>query len=212
MTRFTDIFCFAELDESEVYLARKFHNEIIADLILYFAHNAQEILHKNKLLGVYYGYLFELGGERLYNAGSLGYEKVFLSPDIDMISSPSSYYYRGLLDPGAFMVTQKTLYMHNKIYFLEFDHITHVAPETVSDEPQENSENARLVKIPGSDNRCKNETESLNLMYRDFLLCMANGAAMWWFDMFDGWFRTNGMMNAVRKMIGTAEMLSEIPC
>ena len=102
--------------------------------------------------------------------------------------------------------------MHNKIYFLEFDHITHVAPETVSDEPQENSENARLVKIPGSDNRCKNETESLNLMYRDFLLCMANGAAMWWFDMFDGWFRTNGMMNAVRKMIGTAEMLSEIPC
>ena len=203
---------FLGADENEVYLARKFHNELIADLLLYFAHNAQEILHKNKLLGVYYGYLFELGGERLYDAGSLGYEKVFLSPDIDMISSPSSYYYRGLLDPSAFMVTQKTLYMHNKIYFLEFDHITHVAPEMVNDEPQENSENTKLVKIPGFDSRCKNETESLNLMYRDFLLCMANKAAMWWFDMFDGWFRTNGMMNAVRKMIGTAEMLSEIPC
>lgn len=90
-----------------MYLARKFHNELIADLILYFAHEAQEILHKNKLLGVYYGYLFELGGERLFSAGSLGYEKVFLSPDINMISSPSSYSCRGVFDPSAFMVTQK---------------------------------------------------------------------------------------------------------
>ncbi len=202
---------FLSADENEVYLARKFHNELIADLILYFARSAQEILHKQKLLGVYYGYLFELGGKRLFNAGSLGYEKVFLSPDIDMISSPSSYGYRGLFDPSAFMVTQKTLYAHNKVYFLEFDHITHAAPETVSDEPKVSSANAKIVKIPGFESKCKNETESLNLMYRDFLLCMANGAAMWWFDMFDGWFRSEGMMNAVRKMVDTAESLSEIP-
>ena len=41
---------FLGADESEVYLARKFHNEIIADLILYFAHNAQEILQKTNCL------------------------------------------------------------------------------------------------------------------------------------------------------------------
>ena len=105
---------FLEEDEHEVYLARKFHNKLIADLILYFAHEAQEILHKNKLLGVYYGYLFELGGERLYNAGSLGYEKVFLSPDINMISSPSSYSYREAFDPSAFMV-RRTGVEHNMV-------------------------------------------------------------------------------------------------
>lgn len=203
---------FLEEDEHEVYLARKFHNELIADLILYFAHEAQDILHKNKLLGVYYGYLFELGGERLFNAGSLGYEKVFLSPDINMISSPSSYSYRGVFDPSAFMVTQKTLYAHSKVYFLEFDHITHAAPETVHDEPDESSENSKLVRISGADDKCKSETESLNLMYRDFLLCLANGAALWWFDMFDGRFRTNGMMHAVHKMLSAAETLSELPC
>jgi hypothetical protein len=38
-------------------------------------------------------------------------------------------------------------------------------------------------------------------MYRDFLLCRANLTAMWWFDMFDGWFRSEGMMGAVSKMI-----------
>ena len=202
---------FLSPDENEVYLARKFHNELIADLVLYFAGEAQSVIKKNKLLGVYYGYLFELGGQRLYNAGSLGYEKVFESPLIDMISSPSSYGYRGLNDPSAFMVTQKTLDAHNKLYFLEFDHITHVAPERITEGLDENSANCKIVNIPGAANKCKNETESLNLMYRDFILCMSNGAALWWFDMFDGWFRSEGMMNAVSKMLGIAETLSSKP-
>ena len=45
----------------------------------------------------------------LHNAGHLDYERVFLSPDIDMISSPSSYGYRSQTDPSGFMVTQTTL-------------------------------------------------------------------------------------------------------
>ena len=67
-----------------------------------------------------------------------------------------------------------------------------------------------VVKIPGSDSKCKSETESLNLMYRDFLLCNANSAALWWFDMFDGWFRSEGMMEAVSRMIEAAAMLGKI--
>ena len=179
--------------------------------MLYFAEEAQSVIKKNKLLGVYYGYLFELGGKRLYNAGSLGYEKVFESPLIDMISSPSSYGYRGISDPSAFMVTQKTLDAHNKIYFLEFDHITHVAPERITEGLDGNADNCKMVIIPGSGNKCKTETESLNLMYRDFILCMSKGAALWWFDMFDGWFRSQGMMNAISKMLGIAEKLSSKP-
>lgn len=198
-------------DEDEIYLARRFHNELISNLVLYFAEEAQSVIKKNKLLGVYYGYLFELGGKRLYNAGSLGYEKVFLSPLIDMISSPSAYGYRGIKDPSAFMVTQKTLDAHNKLYFLEFDHITHVAPERITEGLDENSANCLIVNIPGSHAKCKNETESLNLMFRDFTLCMSKGAALWWFDMFDGWFRSEGMMNAVSKMLSIAENLSDKP-
>lgn len=200
---------FLEDDEQEIYLARKFHNETIADLILYFVNEAQSVIRHNKLLGLYYGYLFELGGSRLYNDGSLGYEKVFFSPDIDMISSPSAYGYRKLGDPSAFMLTQKTLDAHNKLYFLEFDHITHVAPETVNDENFGAQKNKSLVKIPGADSKCKNETESLNLMYRDFVLCNSNMAALWWFDMFDGWFRSDGMMSAVAGMINVSKKLGE---
>jgi len=200
---------FLSEDEEDVYIARKFHAETIADLILYFTGEAQSIIRHNKLLGLYYGYLFELKGERLYNAGSLAYEKVFKSPDIDMISSPSSYSYRGISDPSAFMLTQKTLDAHNKLYFLEFDHITHVAPEQIKEGLDESASNRKIVRIPGAKNKCKSESESMNLMYRDFILCNANMAALWWFDMFDGWFRSEGMMNAVKHMIGISKRLSE---
>lgn len=196
-------------DETDVYLARCFHAQTISELVLYFAGEAQKIIKHNKLLGVYFGYLFELGGERLYYDGALDYERVFFSPDIDMISSPSAYGYRKLTDPSAFMLTQKTLDAHGKLYFLEFDHITHVAPEEIKDGRDADAKNMTIVKIPGSESKCKNECESLNLMYRDFLLCNANGAAMWWFDMFDGWFRSEGMMGAVSHMIDMAQRLGE---
>lgn len=202
---------FLEPEEADVYRARKFHNELIADLALYFVEEAQSVIKHNKLMGLYYGYLFELGGERLYNDGSLGYEKIFLCPDVDMISSPSAYGYRGLQDPSAFMLTQKTLDAHNKIYFLEFDHITHTAPERITDGLDPSSPNNKLVMIPGAKNKCKSEAETLNLMYRDFVLCQANGAALWWFDMFDGWFRSQGMMDAVAHMVEISRTLSQIP-
>jgi len=200
---------FLDSDEKDVFAARRFHAETISDLVLYFAQQAQTEIQHRKLLGVYFGYLFELGGERLYNDGSLDYERVFYSPDINMISSPSAYGYRGLTDPSAFMVTQKTLDDQNKLYFLEFDHITHVAPTEIHNDSDVTSSNQMLVKIPGHANKCKNETESLNLMYRDFLLCNANRAALWWFDMFDGWFRSDGMMRAVSNMIETEEILAD---
>ena len=91
--------------------------------------------------------------------------------------------------------------MRDKLYYLEFDHITHTAPEMVNDPEGATQKNKALVKIPGANSKCKNETESLNLMYRDFILCNSNMTALWWFDMFDGWFRSDGMMQAVAKMI-----------
>ena len=184
--------------KAEVKAFRKFHAESIADSILYFAKKAQEVICHKKLLGVYFGYLMELNGPRLWNDGHLAFEKVFTSPDIDMISSPSSYNYRSEDSTSAFMVTFDTLDKNDKLYYLEFDHITHLSPEKVGD-----------IIIPGGKNKCKNEEETLNLMQRDFMLCAAKGAALWWFDMFEGWFYSEGMMRAIRDMITLQKFLSQ---
>ena len=86
-------------DEEEVERFRRFHAGLISDLILSCASAVNGVTGHRKLLGLYFGYLFELGSPRLHNAGHLDYERVFASPDIDMISSPSSYAYRGQRDP-----------------------------------------------------------------------------------------------------------------
>ena len=191
---------FLTADEDDIHEARRFHAETISDTLLYFASEAQSVIKHKKLLGAYYGYLFELGGS-VHHEGILDYERVFTSPDIDMISSPSAYGYRGISDPSAFMLTQKTLDKYGKLYFLEFDHITHTAPRMVNEPCQDPTGNGSMVKIPGADSQCKDENESLNLMWRDFVLCYGNATALWWFDMFDGWFRSRGMMGAIEKMI-----------
>ncbi len=192
---------FLEKDEEDIVTFRAFHARLISDLVLHCAAAVQDVIHHQKLLGLYFGYLFELGTPRLHNAGHLDYERVFASPDIDMISSPSAYGYRKQTDPSAFMVTQKTLDRQNKLYFLEFDHRTHTAPAEVQEPVEDTSGNTSFPKIPGWDSGCKTEQESINLLYRDFLLCEAHGAALWWFDMFDGWFRSPGMMCAIHHMI-----------
>ncbi|MBO5224153.1 MAG: hypothetical protein J6C23_06560 [Clostridia bacterium] len=198
-------------DELDVYDARRFHNYTVSDTLLYFASVAQSVIKHKKLLGAYFGYLLHLYNNFLYNAGHIDYERVFLSPDIDMISSPSDYHFRKIDDPSGIMVTQKTLDKHNKLYFLEFDHITHVAPTMIYEECDDTG-NSYLKEIPGAKNKCKDETESLNLMWRDYIMCNANGSALWWFDMFDGWFRSEGMMNAVTKMINLRANLSKTKC
>ncbi len=194
---------FLEKDEAEVAVFRKFHARLISDLILSCASAVQSVIDHRKLLGLYFGYLFELGAPRLHNAGSLDYERVFDSPDIDMISSPSAYGYRKLTDPSAFMLPQKALDRRNKLYFLEFDHRTHTTPKVIHEPVYSDSGNQiyDVLDFPGSDSACKNEFESINLLYRDFVLCEGSGAALWWFDMLDGWFRSEGMMNAIRRMI-----------
>ena len=169
---------------------RKFHAELISDSLLYFASAAQSVLQHKKLLGVYFGYLFELTGPRLWNDGHLAYEKVFTSPDIDMISSPSAYGYRAEDSTSAYMVTYDTLDKHNKLYYLEFDHITNLAPPEIEG-----------MLIPGGHAKCKSLTQALNLMQRDFMLCASKGAALWWFDMFEGWFYSDEMMGAITHMI-----------
>ncbi len=178
----------------------RFHHELVADTLLWFAAKAQEVLAHKKPLGVYFGYLLELSGERLLNVGHLEYEKVFFSPDIDMIASPSAYGHRKHTDASAYMVTLDSLSLHDKLYYLEFDHITHLSPTHVG-----------TMMIPGGHAKFQSEQETIDVMRRDFMLCLTKGAALWWFDMFEGWFYSQGMMDEIAAMVAIARNVAACP-
>ncbi|MDD5603187.1 MAG: hypothetical protein PHG48_03755, partial [Eubacteriales bacterium] len=174
----------------------RFHNELVADTILFFAGEAQSVIRHNKLLGVYFGYIFELNGENLWNWAHLAYEKIYLSCDIDLIATPSSYQYRKHDSTSAVMIAYDTLALHNKLQFLSFDHITYLAPQYIEGKP-----------IPGYNSKLEDEKQTIDVLRRDFIYCITKGSGHWWFDMFEGWFYSKGLMDEIKKEIDAGDRL-----
>lgn len=175
--------------ENNLIRFRKFESYQRSDTVSFFASKAQEILKHKKLLGMYYGYLLELKDARLWETGYLDYERIFLSEDIDLFSSPLSYEYRGIDEGSHQMLMRSTLENHNKIYFIEHDHTTSITPDII--------EGHRFVH-PGKVDNLDND---IDLMRRSFMLAMANRTAMWWFDMFSGWFANYRLMEEIETQI-----------
>ncbi len=184
-------------NDDEVRLYNKAHAELTADTILYFAKKVNQITNHNKLVGVYFGYVFELNGAGLWNNGHQAYEKVFNSEEIDIISSPASYQYRATDSVSAFMVAHKAMDINNKLYYFEFDQRTYRSQTFLEG-----------VEIPPAGYCCKDDMETLNLMRRDFLLCAANGASLWWFDMWNGWYSSDVMLKGIKQMIDISKEMS----
>jgi len=181
-------------DDEEVILYQRAHADLIADTILLFAGEVQKIIQHKKLLGLYFGYLFEFQNF-VNDAGHLSYEKIFTSPDINMISSPASYAYREPDSTSAFMLTFKSLDLNDKLYFYEYDQRTYLSQD---------------FALEGAGYYCKTDREAVDLMRRDFMLCASNNSALWWFDMFEGWYSSENMMGAVENMINLTKEMSGV--
>lgn len=187
---------FDEEKDSDIIHYRKFEAWQRSDTIEFFFRKAQEIIKHKKLMGLYYGYLFELEGARLWETGHLDYERIFLSENIDMISSPISYAYRAQDSASQQMLTNTTLDIHDKVYFLEHDQTTCITPDII--------EGHRFVHP----NKAKTIEEDINLLRHDFMLAFFNGMAMWWFDMFGGWWYHPRFMSEIQKMITISNKLN----
>ncbi|MCR5264549.1 MAG: hypothetical protein K6D94_11775 [Clostridiales bacterium] len=191
--------------DGELISYRRFHSELISEAICSYAATVKEMTNRGKLCGVYYGYLYELGGARLWNAGCLDYGRVFGCPDIDMISSPSSYSYGQRTPDGAsgVMLPCASVSGRDKLYFLEFDQRTFTVPPMV--------DGSNGVPLPGWDSRLPDERSTIDVMRRDLMLCATQKLSLWWFDMFGGWFDSNGVTAEIASQVRLMERISALP-
>lgn len=175
----------------------RFHNGLIADTVLYFCRAAQEVLKHEKLLGVFFGYLLELYGARLWDAGHLETDRVYDSPDIDLIATPSSYQFRRPSDAGAYMIMAQTIPLRNKLYFASFDHRTY---------RYRDMEEGHKISSPGG--VLENIRQVTDVMRREMMQRWMNSAGHWWFGMFATWLHDDDMMAEVKHLAGiSADML-----
>lgn len=179
-----------------------FHHEIIGDTILYFLDKAQQVLQHRKLLGLFYGYLTQLDGRRLLEEGHLGYERVWRSPNLDMLYAPAKYGAPRQFDGASgYLLTVDSLDLHGKLVFQEVDHTTHIARRTV--------ENGRV--IPGSDTKLPDAFSTRHVLRREFALTRAKRTALWWFDFLGGNYASDEMMAMVAEQVRVQDRLRDVP-
>jgi hypothetical protein len=144
-----------------------YNSWLVADTINTFAAATKEIAGRNKVVGVFYGYLLQLIGEhRMQNAGHLALDQVLTSPDVDFLTSPTSYMFR---DPGVgtshFMSLTGSVRHAGKLWLDENDIRTSLAPGEVGG----------WGKQPTIDGDILQQNRELGNV-------IASGVGQWWFD------------------------------
>ncbi|QYY37462.1 hypothetical protein [Ruficoccus sp. ZRK36] len=170
-----------------------FSRNLIADTILYFAEQAQSIIDHRVDLGVFYGYVLEHGHERLVSYGHLGYDKVFASDDIDFFISPGTYADREMGGASGYMSLIDSMKLHGKGYIREIDHFTHTA----------NGNPLLPWGIPWGESwnhRWSDEPSSIAGLRREFSLALTKGVSLWWFDMWNHWYDSKNVLQALEQM------------
>jgi glycosyl hydrolase family 42 (putative beta-galactosidase) len=164
---------------------------LVADTLAYFARDVKATTNDERLVGVFYGYVLQLmGAQREQNAGHLAMREVLSNPDIDFITSPSSYAFRqlGTGFPHAMSLVD-SIKLHGKLWFDENDYRTWLTPN---------------VEV-GKFGKTATFEETLLAQQREFAWVLTNRLGMWWFDMGGGWYDDPRMPPAFTEMRTIAE-------
>ena len=151
----------------------------------------KEATCREKLVGAFYGYVLELAvDQRQQTAGHLALRRVWDCPDLDFLTSPTSYTFR---HPGSghsgFMTPVDGLKLTGKLWFDENDIRTW---RVVGGAPAWTGYTDTYEGTQGQQRR-----ELANV------LCHACG--QWWFDMDGGWYDDPRMMAEIAQLRAIAD-------
>jgi hypothetical protein len=171
----------------------RYNSDLVADTIGCFAKAVKDLTRREKIVGVFYGYVLQLCGEqRQQNAGHLGLAQVLASPDVDFLSSPTSYAFRQLGGEGTshFMSLLGSVQTHGKLWFDENDIRTSLSGGQVG-------EWGRPADVAGD--RLQQDKELAN--------CLVHGAAQWWFDVGGNRYNHPELMKRIGELTAKADQV-----
>jgi hypothetical protein len=169
----------------------RFNSDLVADTIRHFAKAVKDLTHREKVVGVFYGYLLQLCGEqRQQNAGHLALGRVLASPDVDFVCSPTSYAFRQLGGEGTshFMSLLGSVQLHGKLWFDENDIRTSLSGGQVG-------EWGRPADMAGD--VLQQDKELAN--------CLVHGAAQWWFDVGGNRYNHPALLSRIGELNAKAD-------
>lgn len=181
-------------NDKKLALFLEYASFAIADAITFFASVVKERTGDNVVVGTFYGYSLEVTNP-LYGTHAL---KVLLNDkNIDFICSPCSYI--GSRKPTADwteMFPADSVRLHGKMCFQECDIRTNLttflSEKDIDLDPQKRYV-ASIWKGP------ETKEESLANIRKAFCRQLIKGNALWWFDMWGGWFADSEIMQEMAQ-------------
>lgn len=178
----------------------EFCGESVSNFILELAKEAKRISNNEVLIGAFYGYIIQLPAWR----GHCSFKKVVESKDIDFFASPFAY---TNLRKGAFdwfyHGPMQSAEDADKVWFLESDirtFLTRPLPECWPIAMKKESEETKKYYCEPVWYGPDTEEQSKHHITKTLGKVMCSGNAYWWFDMWGGWYNTDGLMNHLSKL------------
>ena len=172
----------------------RFRSVETAKALVRLAKEAKRITGGRRVIGAFYGY----AGTRF---GHDAVDIVLSSEYVDFLASPFAY--DTARAPGTDWVLQGALgscRLHGKAWFTECDVRTHLSRPISEAMPRANPAGNTQYDGPiwlGP----QDEEMCVHQMRKAVAKTIACGAAMWWFDMWGGWYRTPGYMECIRRSL-----------
>ena len=171
----------------------RFHNGVIADAILTFAHEARALLPEGKQIGVFFGYYFVYS--RWSSFGHMDYERVYASPDIDFFVSPGCYSNRQIGEGSGSQTMFRTAMLNGKRFLHEID----FRPHDYGERMRKKGKSVVDVRAWSS------QADDIAGNTREACFALVNHASYWWFDMWGGFYDDP----VLQKRIGELEKIQE---
>lgn len=174
----------------------RFCNLEVAKTIEHFARVIKNETAHSQVVGAFYGYAYQCNGTPLF--GTHGLWSLLDSEDLDFFSAPNAYSNdRAFGIDWADMIPVDSLKCHGKLAFIECDIRTHLTTGV---------QRARPGEYPGDiygDALWKGPpTAELSRYALQKCFChqLTKASAIWWFDMWGGWYDDPLLMEALTQM------------
>ena len=185
--------------------------ETAANAVEHFCKVLKKLTNNEQIVGTFYGYNSFVNDILL---GLLGLRHIIDSPHIDFFSSPCCYdCNRELGVDWGDMIAEKSLKLHNKLYFVECDVRTFLTKRVHESRPGEFSEEYyKLIDDNGNKTVWSGPDTlelSINAIRKTFAHQLVKGSGIWWFDMWGGWYHNEKIMLELSEMKRIAEKSKE---
>ena len=162
---------------------RRFSSESTVDAVTFLARRAKAAVQSKKVIGAFYGYTFETPW---WQSGHGAVSRLLREDCIDFLCSPLSY--NRLRAPGidwACMTVLDSVKLHGKLYFAEADVRTCRTLSLAESRPgicKPTDYAGGIWAGPSDPWLCR------QLLRAVFCRALCRGTALWWFDMWGGWY------------------------